>query len=63
MRGHQLENDIILLIPRNFESLQVYFSKFKDLVLYLHQCGIENKDEQVVLAILSKLGPNYYVFV
>ena len=63
MRGHQLENNMISLSPISFESLQVYFSKFKSLVLQLKQCGIDKKDEQLVLAILSKLGPNYSVFV
>ena len=47
MRGHQIENELISLSPSNFESLQLYFSKFKALVL----------------AILSKLGPDYSVFV
>ena len=36
---------------------------FKALVLQLKQCGIEKKDDQLVLAILSKLGPDYSVFV
>ena len=62
MRGHQIENELISLSPSSFESMQLYFSKFKALVLQLKQCGIE-KEEQLVLAILSKLGPNYSVFV
>ena len=33
MRGHQLENELISLSPNSFESLQLYFSKFKALVL------------------------------
>ena len=33
MRGHQLENELISLSPSRFESLQLYFSKFKALVL------------------------------
>ena len=33
MRGHQIENELISLSPNNFESLQLYFSKFKALVL------------------------------
>ena len=33
MRGHQLENKLISLSPSSFESLQLYFSKFKALVL------------------------------
>ena len=32
MRGHQIENEMISLSPNNFESLQLYFSKFKALV-------------------------------
>src|SRR5882757_2714941 len=63
MRGHQIENELISLSPSNFESLQLYFSKFKALVLQLKQCGIKKKDDKLVLAILSKLGPDYLVFV
>ena len=63
MRGHQIENELISLISGSFESPQLYFSKFKALVLQLKQCAIEKKDEQMVLTILSKLGPDYSVFV
>ena len=37
MRGHQIENELISLISSSFESLQLYFSKFKALVLQLKQ--------------------------
>ena len=63
MRGHQIENELISLSPSSFESLQLYFSKYKALVLQLKQCGIEKKEEQLVLAILLKLGPGYSIFV
>ena len=43
MRGHSLENELVSLIPTNFKSLQVYFSKFKSCVLHLKQCGIKRK--------------------
>ena len=33
MTGHSLEYHIISLSPRNFDSLQVYISKFKALIL------------------------------
>ena len=62
MRGHQIKNDLISLSPNSFESLQLYFSKFKALILQLKQCGIEKKDDQLVLAILLKLDPNYSLF-
>ena len=63
MRGHQIESELISLCPNSFKSLQLYFSKFKALVLQLKHRGIEKKEEQLVLAILSKLGPDYLVFV
>ena len=47
MRGHQINNELISLNPSSFESLQLYFTKFKALVLQLKQCGIE-KEEQLV---------------
>ena len=49
--------------PRNFDSLEGFFTKFKSLVLMLKQCGIEKSDDQLILSILSKLGSDYSVFV
>ena len=63
MRGHQLENELISLIPAHFETIQYFFTKFKSLVLQLKQCGIKKKDEQIILSILSKLGPECSMFV
>ena len=31
MRGHQIDNELISFSPNSFESLQLYFSKFKAL--------------------------------
>ena len=56
LRGHILENDLITLHPSNFETIQHFFSKFKSLVMQCKKCGIEKKDEQLVLSILSKLA-------
>ena len=63
MRGYQLENELISLSPSSFEFLQLYFSKFKPLVLKLKQCGIGKEDEKIVLSIFLKLGHEYAVFV
>ena len=63
MRGDQLENELISLSPSHFETIQNLFTKFKSLVLQLKQCGIENKEEHLILSILSKLGLEYLVFV
>ena len=60
----RLNNSLIIsLNPSSFESLQLYFTKFKALVLQLKQCGIENKEEQLVLTILSNIDHDYSVFV
>ena len=65
MRGHILENELISLDPRNFDNIQDYFTKFKALLLQLNECGIDKSTEEnkLILAILSKLGPQYAVFV
>ena len=63
MRGHEIKSEMISLSPSSFKSLQLYFSKFKDLVLQLKQCANEKKEEQLVLAIIYKLGIDYPVFV
>ena len=59
MRVYQLENQWISLNPRNFETINEFFTIFKHLVLQLKQCGEEKKDDQLILSILSKLGSNY----
>ena len=57
MRGHQLENELISLITAHFKTIQDFFTKFKSLVLQPKQCGIEKKEEKLILSILSNLGP------
>ena len=63
LKDHILENELITLQPNNFKTIQQFFSKFKSLVMQSKQCGIDYKDEQLVLSILSKLGPEFSVFV
>ena len=63
LQGHILQNELVSLHPSSFETFEQFFTKFKSLVLQCRKCEIEWKDEQNVLSILSKLGPEYYVFV
>ena len=49
--------------PRIFDSVEGFFTKFKSRVLLLKQCGIEKKEDQLILSILSKLCPRYSGFV
>ena len=63
IRGHILENELIALHPNNFDTTQPFFSKYKALVLQCKKCGIERKDEHIMLSILRNIGSYFLVFV
>jgi hypothetical protein len=63
LQAYSLENELISLNLSNFDSLQEYFKKFKSLLVHLEDFKVEKKDEKLILSILSKLGPDYSVFV
>jgi hypothetical protein len=65
MRGHMLEVEFLTLDPKSFDNIQYFFTKFKDLLSQLKACGVDKSKEekQMVLTILSKLGPEFFVFV
>jgi hypothetical protein len=65
MRGHMLEVELLTLDPKLFENIQDFFTKFKDLLLQLKACGVDKSKEekQMVLTILSNIGPEFFVFV
>ena len=63
LRVYQLKNELISLHPSNFETLNDFFTKFKSLVFELKLCKVEKEDDQLILAIFSKLGADYSVFV
>jgi hypothetical protein len=60
-----LENEIISLHLRSFDTIQDLFTKFKPLLLQLKLCGIDkmDKEEKIILSIMSKVGTEYSVFV
>ena len=53
------------LDPRSFNNIQDFFTKFKSLLLQLKGCGVDKSTQhkQLLLSILSKLGPKYDMFV
>jgi hypothetical protein len=65
MRGHMLEVEFLTLDPKSFNNLQDFFKKYKDLLSQLNACGVDKSKEEkkMVLTILSKLHPKFYVFV
>jgi hypothetical protein len=65
MRGHMLEVELLTLDPKSFDNIQDFFTKFKDLLLQLKACGVDKlkEEKQMVLTILSKIGPKLSLFV
>jgi hypothetical protein len=59
MRGHMLEVELLTLDPKTFDNIQDFFTTYKDLLLQLKSCGVDKykEEKQIVLTILSKLGP------
>jgi hypothetical protein len=65
MRKHILEVEFITLDPKNFDNIQYFFTKYKDLLSQLKDCGVDKykEEKQMVLTIICKLHPEYLVFV
>jgi hypothetical protein len=63
MRVHQLENELKSLSPIHFNKLKELFTNFKSHLVELNTCGVNKKEDRIILSILSKLGPEYFVFV
>jgi hypothetical protein len=65
MRGHILEVEFLTLDPKIMNNIQDFFTKLNDLLSQLKACGVDKSKEekQMVLTILSKLGPELYIFV
>ena len=63
LRVYQIENELTSLQHSNFETLNDFFTRFKHTILLLKQCKVEKADDQLILAILSRLGADYLVFV
>jgi hypothetical protein len=60
-----MEVELLTLDPKIFENIQYFFSKFKDLLSQRKACGVgkSKEEKQMVLTILSNLGPKFFVFV
>jgi hypothetical protein len=65
MREHMVQMELLTLDPKRFDNIQDLFTKFKDLLSQLKTCGVDKSTEekQMVLTILSKVGPEFFVFV
>ena len=59
------EVDLLTFDPKSFDNIQYLFTKFKDLLSKLKACGVDKSKEEkkMVLTILSKIGPEFSVFI
>jgi hypothetical protein len=46
MRGHMMEVDILTLDPKIFDNIQYFFTKFKDLLSQIKDCGVDKSKEE-----------------
>ena len=60
-----LEVELVTLDPKIFNNIQDFFTKFMDLLSQLKACGVEisKEEKQMVLTIISKLGPEFSLFI
>jgi hypothetical protein len=65
MRGHVLDVELLTLDPKIFDNIQDFITKFKDLLSQRKACGVDKSKEekQMVLTILSKIGPEFSIFI
>ena len=54
---------MIVLNRNDFSCIEYFLFKFKTLRLLLADCNIKKEDDQLIYAILAKLGSAYLVFV
>lgn len=62
IRAHQLENELLILDPNNFSSIEYFLFKFKTLRLLLKGVKVKKKYGILIYSILTKLGPTYFCF-
>jgi hypothetical protein len=65
MRGTHVGGGISHIGSKNLRQYPIFFTKFKYLLLQLKACRADKSKEEkeMVLTILSKLGPKLFVFV
>ena len=62
-KGFQIEDDLLLLDPKNFDTIQDYVNKANELRALLKDCGNPMKDDRLIHHILKRLPTEYASFV
>ena len=61
-KGFQIEDDLLLLDPKNFDTIQDYVNKANELRALLKDCGNPMKDDILIHHILKRLPSKYAYF-
>lgn len=62
-KGFQIEDDLLLLDPKNYDTIQHYIIKVNEYRALLKDCGIPMKDDRLIHHILKRLPSEYANFV
>ena len=62
-KGFQVEDDLLLLDPKNYDTIQDYIIKVNEHRALLKDCGNPMKDDRLIHHILKKLPSEYANFV
>ena len=62
-KGFQIEDDLLLLDPKNFDTIQDYINKANEFRALLKDCGNPMKDDRLIHHILKRLPSEYVSFV
>ena len=62
-KGFQIEDDLLLLDPKNFDTIQDYVNEANKLRALLKDCGNPMKDDKLIHHILKRLPSKYASFV
>ena len=62
-KGFQIEDDLLLLDPKNFDTIQDYVNKANELRALFKDCVNPMKDDRLIHHILKRLTSEYSSFV
>ena len=62
-KGFQIEDDLLLLDPKNYDTIQDYIIKVNEYRALLKDCRIPMKDDRLIRHILKRLPFGYTNFV
>ena len=60
---YKIEDELISLDPKNFDSIQYFIIKVNELRTNLNDCGSSIKDERLIYLIHNKLPSEYSTFL